>query len=212
MQPYAPQKIQLIMLLRQLGISSTDVLSAIETIPREDFVLSPFKDKAYENIALPIGLGQTISQPFIVAKMTTALELNKKARVLEIGTGSGYQTLVLAKLCRRVYTVERHKSLLQEAEKRFKKYAIHNISTRHGDGWKGWPEQKPIDRILVTAAADTVPEDLLKQLSPNGIMIIPIGKLEQKLMKIKKNLNNEIEMEELLDVKFVPLVTGKGSS
>src|SRR5207237_7608163 len=144
--------IALVMELRGQGITDQRVLSAIERTPRELFVDEPFSTTAYENIALPIACGQTISQPYIVAYMTEALEVDPRHRVLEIGTGSGYQAAVLAPLCRMVYTVERHRPLLKAAEARFKALSLHNIVVRHGDGSNGWPEQAPFDRILVTAA------------------------------------------------------------
>ena len=169
------RKIRLIMELRQSGITDTEVLSALERIPREDFVLSNFSDQAYENTALPIDQGQTISQPYVVAFMTLALELGPRMRVLEIGTGSGYQAAVLSKLCRRVYTIERYRSLLRQAETRFGKLGLHNIVTKLGDGHLGWPEQAPFERIIVTAAAAAVPEALKAQLAVGGIMAIPIG-------------------------------------
>lgn len=205
----AAQKIQMVMELRHMGIQDTATLSAIETIPREYFVPEAFRDQAYANMALPIGLGQTISQPYIVAKMTSELELTDKHRVLEIGTGSGYQTLILSKLARRVYTIERHKTLMEQAEKKFAEFKAFNITTKYGDGWEGWPEQAPIDRIIVTAAAPEVPQDLLDQLKPGGIMIIPLGQTDQELCKIKKINENDIDVSSLLNVKFVPLIHGK---
>ena len=138
--------------LRELGITNNQTLSALETIPRDLFISSTFKDQAYENIALPIEKEQTISQPFIVALMTQNLELNKKHKVLELGTGSGYQTAILAKLSRRVYTIERIQALLEKSQKIFMKLNINNIVTKLGDGNKGWIEQKPFDRIIITAA------------------------------------------------------------
>ena len=134
------RKIRLIMELRRQGLADTAVLSAIERIPREAFVPPTFRDQSYEDRALPIGHGQTVSQPSVVAVMTQALEVDKRMKVLEIGTGSGYQAAVLSRLCRRLYSVERIAPLLQEAEERFKALRLHNITTRHGDGWKGWPE------------------------------------------------------------------------
>src|SRR5215471_5148415 len=157
------------------GIRDTRVLSAIEAVPREFFVDAPFEHTAYDNTALPIACGQTISQPYVVAYMTEVLEVGDAMRVLEIGTGSGYQAAVLSVLCRRVYTVERHRPLLEEAERRFRALRIENVVTRLGDGHGGWPEQAPFDRILMTAAAPSVPTALLDQLAPGGILIAPIG-------------------------------------
>ena len=140
---------------------------------------APFRERAYENSPLPIGLHQTISQPTVVAMMTQALELNDRVKILEIGTGSGYQTSILARLCRRVYTIERHKALLSEAEERFATLGFNNIVTRYGDGSMGWREQAPFSRIIVTAAAIDVPHVLLEQLDVGGIMVVPVG-LEER--------------------------------
>jgi len=205
----AARKIRLIMLLRRSGINDTAVLAAVERIPREDFVPESFHDQSYEDKALPIGQGQTISQPQIVALMTQALELTTRHKVLEIGTGSGYQAAVLARLSRRVYTVERHRPLLQEAEQRFAKLRIHNITSIAGDGMKGWPAQAPFDRIIITAAAAELPETLLGQLAIGGIMVLPIGpeRGDQELFKVRRT-EEGIETEKLCDVRFVPLLPG----
>ena len=195
--------------LRQSGITDTDVLSALERIPREQFVLSNFSDQAYENTALPIEQGQTISQPYVVAFMTLALELGPRMRVLEIGTGSGYQAAVLSKLCRRVYTIERYRSLLRQAEMRFRGLELHNIVTKLGDGYLGWPEQAPFERIIVTAAAAAVPEALKEQLAVGGIMVIPIGDSGTNQVVVRIRHSEEgFTSEELLPVRFVPLVEG----
>ena len=202
--------IRLIMELRQTGIADTRILSVIERIPRDLFVLPNFADQAYENTALPIEQGQTISQPFVVAFMTGALELGDRHRVLEVGTGSGYQAAILSKLCRRVFTVERYRSLLKVAEQRFRALDMHNIVSRHGDGAKGWPEQAPFDRIIVTAAAEEVPKALLEQLKDDGgIMVIPVGKesQHQDIVRIRRN-GDEYSEEKMLPVRFVPLVEG----
>ncbi|MDR3435999.1 protein-L-isoaspartate(D-aspartate) O-methyltransferase [Telmatospirillum sp.] len=203
------RKIRLIMELRRSGITDTRVLSAIERVPREAFVPQPFLDQAYENTALPIGKGQTVSQPLVVALMTQALEVGERMKVLEIGTGSGYQAAVLAKLCRRVYTVERHKSLLVEAERRFRALSVNNITAVFGDGMRGWPEQAPFDRILVTAAAAEIPRLLLDQLADGGAMVLPIGAQggDQEVLRIRKR-DGKPEVERLFPVRFVPLVAG----
>jgi protein-L-isoaspartate(D-aspartate) O-methyltransferase len=205
----AARKIRLIMALRRNGIMDTSVLAAIERIPREDFVPEAFHDQAYEDKALPIAESQTISQPQIVALMTQALEVTTRHKVLEIGTGSGYQTAVLSRLARRVYTVERHRPLLQEAEQRFAKLRIHNITAITGDGMKGWPAQAPFDRIIVTAAASALPETLVAQLAVGGIMVLPLGpeRADQELVKIHRT-EAGIETEKLCDVRFVPLLPG----
>lgn len=205
----AAQKIRLLMELRRQGISDTRVLGALERVPRELFVPESFKDRAYENIALPIKQGQTISQPYVVAFMTQALKVGERMKVLEIGTGSGYQAAVLSKLCRRVYTMERYRSLMREAEALFHRLKINNITGRVGDGNKGWAEQAPFDRIIVTAAAPAVPEILQDQLAPGGILIIPVGDdpNEQRILRIRRN-DAGFEQETLLPVRFVPLLPG----
>lgn len=202
--------IQLLMELRKQGISDTRVLAAMERVPREQFVAEQFLKHAYDNIALPITQGQTISQPYVVAYMTEALQLGDRMKVLEIGTGSGYQTAVLAKLCRRVYTIERYRSLLTTAEKRLHDLKITNVVTKLGDGNKGWLEQAPFDRILVTAAADTRPDALIAQLSPNGgIMVAPVAvnPTEQDVIRYTRE-GDAVREERLLPVRFVPLLPG----
>ncbi|MEQ9042468.1 MAG: protein-L-isoaspartate(D-aspartate) O-methyltransferase [Alphaproteobacteria bacterium] len=203
-----PRQVRLVMELRQAGIRDTDVLAALERTPRDRFVPASFQEEAYENTALPIECGQTISQPLVVAMMTAALEPGKRLRVLEIGTGSGYQTAVLARLFRRVYTVERYAELLKTAQTRFDALGLHNVTTRLGDGAKGWPEQAPFDRILVTAGAASVPPALLDQLADGGILVIPLGASgeHQSLERIRKH-GEQIERENLGPVRFVPLVS-----
>ena len=205
---YEAQKIRLIMDLRRQGITDNDVLSAVERVPREMFVPEAMRAEAYENIPLPISQGQTISQPFIVAYMTQALCLGGRNRILEIGTGSGYQAAVLAQLSRRVCTVERYRTLLRQAEVCFEALKLHNITTRLGDGSKGWPELAPFARIIVTAAAPAMPQSLAEQLDDGGIMVVPVGKSgEQALYRITRQ-GQELKEERLLDVRFVPLVEG----
>lgn len=202
--------IQLLMELRKQGISDTRVLAAMERVPREQFVAEQFLKHAYDNIALPITQGQTISQPYVVAYMTEALKLTDRMKVLEIGTGSGYQTAVLARLSRRVYTIERYRSLLTTAEKRLHELKISNVVTKLGDGNKGWPEQAPFDRILVTAAADSRPDSLIAQLSPNGgIMVAPVAvnTTEQDVIRYTRE-GDEVREERMLPVRFVPLLPG----
>lgn len=202
--------IQLLMELRKQGISDTRVLAAMERVPREQFVAEQFLKHAYDNIALPITQGQTISQPYVVAYMTEALQLTDRMKVLEIGTGSGYQTAVLARLCRRVYTIERYRSLLTTAEKRLNELKITNLVTKLGDGNKGWPEQAPFDRILVTAAADSRPDGLIAQLSPQGgIMVAPVAvnATEQDVIRYTRE-GDGVREERLLPVRFVPLLPG----
>jgi protein-L-isoaspartate(D-aspartate) O-methyltransferase len=205
----AARKIRLIMELRRAGIADTRVLSAIERVPREAFVPSPFQDQAYENRALPIGHGQTLSQPQVVAVMTQALAVEPRGKVLEIGTGSGYQTAVLSRLCRRVYTVERYRGLLGGAEQRFAALRLHNITARAGDGTEGWPAQAPFERIIVTAAAAEVPSGLVDQLAMDGILVLPVGRTgrDQDLLRLTRCESGVVE-ERLGRVRFVPLVPG----
>ena len=205
----ATKKVRLIMELRAAGITDARVLGAIERVSREVFLPDTFRDRAYDNVALPVGHGQTISQPLVVTRMTEALEVGARHKVLEIGTGSGYQAAILAKLCRRVFTIERYRDLLKTAEERFAALRIHNITTRLGDGAKGWPEQAPFDRIIVTAAAAEVPPALLKSLGEGGIMVIPVGeeRRDQQLLRIRRK-GEETVTEELGAVRFVPLVAG----
>ena len=200
---------QLVLSLRSQGVSEAKVLNAIETTPREVFTPDLFKERAFEDSALPIACGQTISQPFIVGLMTQALGLEPRARVLEIGTGSGYQTTVLSKLSRLVYTVERYRTLMGEAEARFKQLGLTNVITRFGDGGLGWPEQAPFDRILVTAAAPDEPKALLSQLKPTGVLVAPIGKGPvQSLKRYTGDGKGGFAVEVLTDVRFVPLLDG----
>ncbi len=206
----AQDQIGLIMQLRRRGIRDTRVLRAIERVPREQFVDEAFADHAYQDIALPIECGQTISQPFVVAFMTEKLELEPRHKVLEVGTGSGYQAAVLSYLCRRVYTVERWRELQKAAEQRLAQLKINNVTTIIGDGWLGWPPQAPFDRIIVTAAALDAPAALLDQLKEGGRMIIPLGETRdaQSLVQIDKTEEGLVETP-LLPVRFVPLVHGR---
>lgn len=205
----AQKKLRLLMELRRAGIGDTRVLAAVEKTPRERFVPAAFEDRAYENLALPIGQGQTISQPYIVALMTEALKPEPQLKVVEIGTGSGYQTAVLARLCRRVFSIERHRDLSRAAERRFAELRLTNIVCRLGDGSKGWPEQLPYERVIVTAAATEVPAALADGLAPDGILIVPIGagRQDQQLVRIRR-AEHGFSTEELAPVRFVPLVAG----
>lgn len=189
------------------------VLDVMGEVPRHRFVPEDLHDHAYDNAPLPIGHGQTISQPYIVALMTDLVDPQPDDVVLEIGTGSGYQTAVLAPLCRRVYTIERHRSLLREAEQRFKALRLTNITSRAGDGAKGWPEQAPFERVVATAAAPEIPKTLVDQLAPKGIMIVPVGQStnDQYIMRIKRGEDDKITTKRLIAVRFVPLVSGTAS-
>lgn len=202
------RKIRLILELRESGIVDSKVLSAIEKIPRENFIPENFRNQAYENIALPIAENQTISQPFIVAKMTQLLQLNKSHKVLEIGTGSGYQSAILSLLSRRVYTIERIKLLLIQAENIFSKLKLTNIVTKHADGNFGWKEQIPFDRVIFTAATLKISDQFFEHISEGGIIVCPIiKKNKQILVRYKKN-NNKISTEEFDNVLFVPNLLG----
>ena len=204
-----PQMMELIFALRQAGVTDRAVLSAMEAIPREAFVERAFRDRAFADMPLPIACGQTISQPSVVAKMTEALEVTPRSKVLEVGAGSGYHSAILAKLARRVYGVERHRPLALEARARIEALGLSNVSIRAGDGTRGWPEQAPFDRIMATAAAEDAPGPLLDQLREGGIMVLPVGQTDevQQLIKVEKTDNGYL-YSELGDVLFVPLIEG----
>lgn len=205
------RRASLILGLRQVGVRDRDVLAAIETVPREAFVPAGLQDEAYEDRALPIECGQTISAPSVVAIMTEALQIEKGDHVLEIGTGSGYQTAILAKLARRVTTIERHRELYRTAERRFDALGLRNITAIHADGNKGWERQAPFDAIMVTAAAEKAPTVLIKQLDDGGRLVVPIGSEddEQRLTLFAKQ-GERVEVEDLGAVRFVPMRPGTG--
>jgi len=209
MQAPDPRVIQLVMALRGGGISDAKTLGAIERTPRDMFVPQNFSEHAFDDRALPIDCGQTISQPYVVGHMTQALKVDDRCKVLEIGTGSGYQAAILSRLARRVYTVERYRTLAKEAEERFAALKLTNIVTRIGDGTLGWSEQAPFDRIIVTAAAPERPDGLLSQLKDGGIAVAPIdtGNGKQILVRYEKSGETLTETT-LFDVRFVPLVKG----
>ncbi|MBV8041110.1 protein-L-isoaspartate(D-aspartate) O-methyltransferase [Pluralibacter sp.] len=194
--------------LRNQGILNEHVLEAIAEVPREKFVDEAFEHKAWENVALPIGQGQTISQPYMVARMTELLELTPESRVLEIGTGSGYQTAILAHLVHHVCSVERIKSLQWQARRRLKQLDLHNVSTRHGDGWQGWQARAPFDAIIVTAAPPEIPQALMSQLAEGGILVLPVGDEQQVLQRIRRR-GSEFIIDTVEAVRFVPLVRGE---
>jgi protein-L-isoaspartate(D-aspartate) O-methyltransferase len=202
-------KQRLIADLRRGGITDERVLAVMTSVPREAFVSRTFIERAYDNMALPIGFGQTISQPLVVATMTQALEVGERMKVLEIGTGSGYQAAILARLARRVFTIERYKMLSKEAERRLLDLRVHNVIFHVGDGTRGWLPQAPYDRIIVTAAAGEMPEALVDQLAVGGIMLVPVGpdpvnQIVERVTKTEKG----IAREQLMPVRFVPLVPG----
>jgi protein-L-isoaspartate(D-aspartate) O-methyltransferase len=200
---------RLVLSLREQGVTDPATLEAIEGTPRELFTEDLFKDRSWEDQALPIACGQTISQPFIVGLMTQALTIEPRSRVLEIGTGSGYQTAILSRMARLVYTVERYRTLMREAENRFRRLGLTNIVTRFGDGGEGWPEQAPFDRIIVTAAAPGEPKKLLTQLKPNGVLVAPVGRGSvQQLKRYSGDGQGGHRIETLCEVRFVPLLDG----
>jgi len=205
-------KLELAAALRRRGIADARVLDAIASVPREIFVDPAYAEAAYDDMALPIACGQSISQPFVVAYMTDKLGLEPHHDVLEIGTGSGYQAAVLARLCRQVCTIERHEALHLQAVARFTSLDIRNITARVGDGWAGWPEPLQFDRIIVTAAARETPQALVDQLKLGGRMIIPMGArpAQQRLFQLDKAAEG-LRKQDLLAVRFVPMVRARDS-
>ncbi|MDA0676229.1 MAG: protein-L-isoaspartate(D-aspartate) O-methyltransferase [Proteobacteria bacterium] len=207
------RKIRLILELRHGGIVDRRTLAAIERVPREIFVPDAFKDKAYDNVALPIGHEQTISMPMEVAQMTQALEVGDRMKVLEIGTGSGYQAAVLAEVlgAGHVYTVEVVRALGEAARKRLKDLGYDNVTQRIGDGYKGWPAEAPFDGVLVTAAPPKIPQALIDQLRPGGRMVVPVGRAHdrQTLSVVTKDASGHVSVDQILPVAFVPMVPGR---
>ncbi|WP_114784882.1 protein-L-isoaspartate(D-aspartate) O-methyltransferase [Vibrio tetraodonis] len=203
-----PKADKLVDFLIESGIQDRFVINAIHSIPREQFVSQAMHHQAYDNNALPIGQGQSISQPYMVARMTELLELTPESKVLEVGTGSGYQTAVLARLVEHVYSIERIKLLQWEAKRRLKYLDIYNVSTKHGDGWQGWSTKGPFNAIIVTAAAASIPPTLLEQLDDGGVLVIPVGEEEQSLLKITR-YGDDFPSEIIEDVRFVPLIAGE---
>ena len=205
----AERKMRFLFALRSKGVTDARVLTAMETIDRGDFVRGLFADRAYEDMPLPIACGQTISQPSVVGLMTQALEVSSRDKVLEVGTGSGYQAAILSLLARRVYTLDRHRRLVREAEEIFARLGLTNITAMTADGSRGLPEQAPFDRIIVTAAAEDPPGPLLAQLRIGGIMVLPVGQSDtvQSLLKVTRGPAG-YEYDELRPVRFVPLVEG----
>ena len=210
--PVAERKMRFLYALRSRGVTDSRVLSAMERIDRGAFVKGLFAERAYEDMPLPIACGQTISQPSVVGLMTQALDVQPRDKVLEVGTGSGYQAAILSLLARRVYTVDRHRRLVREAEEIFRALDLNNITALAADGSFGLPDQAPFDRILVTAAAEDPPGPLLAQLKPGGIMVLPVGQSDavQSLIKVTRG-ETGYDYEELRPVRFVPLVEGLGS-
>ena len=200
---------RLVQELRNEGIKDEKVLSVIGKIPRHLYIDTLFEDDAYENKPFPIGRGQTISNPYTVAFQSELLELQSGDKVLEIGTGSGYQAAVLAEIGASVFSIERHQPLSKKAEEILEHLGYHNVQTFYGDGFKGLPTFAPFDKILITAAAPEIPKELLKQMKVNGVMVIPFGEGEvQKMIRIKRLDNNEFEKETFSNFTFVPMLKG----
>jgi protein-L-isoaspartate(D-aspartate) O-methyltransferase len=205
------RKMQFMFALRSKGVTDMHVLTAMETVDRGYFVKGLFSERAYEDMPLPIACGQTISQPSVVGLMTQALRVTPRDKVLEVGTGSGYQAAILSHLARRVYTVERHRPLVATASAVFQQLDLSNITPILGDGSHGLPDQAPFDRIIVTAAAEDPPSTLLSQLKPGGIMVIPVGQSDavQNLIRVTRT-DSGFEYDDIRNVRFVPLVEGLG--
>lgn len=209
--PDPETKMQFLFALRSRGVTDSRVLEAMEQIDRGPFVRGIFAERAYDDTPLPIACGQTISQPSVVGLMTQALQISPRDTVLEVGTGSGYQAAILAKLARRVYTIDRHARLVREARMIFDSLQLPNVTSLVGDGSFGLPDQAPFDRIIVTAAAEDPPGPLLAQLKPGGIMVVPVGQSDtvQTLIRVRKT-EDGLEYDELRPVRFVPLLEGLG--
>ena len=211
MNDFLLHKANLIMQLRSQSITDKSILSAVEKVPREKFVPESLRQHAYKNASLPIAGNQTISQPYVVARMTQELALKQSDRVLEIGTGSGYQTAILSFLARRIYTVERIRPLLVSAENQLKALKISNVLFRHADGHLGWPEAAPFEKIIVTCQIKNIPETLKAQLKDGGVLVAPVGEAGKEiLLKVTRN-GDQFKMEELMAVRFVPMVAGTAS-
>ena len=203
------RKIRLILELRESGIANSKVLSALESIPREKFIPESYRNQAYENIALPIGDNQTISQPYVVAKMTELLDVKNNHKVLEIGTGSGYQCAILSKLARRIYTIERIKNLHTKSAKIFEELKLTNIVSKYEDGNNGWIEQIPFDRIIYTAATKNISNKIFSHIKEGGIIVSPIIQGNKQVIIRYKKDKNKLVSEEFDDVLFVPNIEGK---
>jgi len=209
---YAMQRKRLINEIRSQGVKDESVLKALDDVPRHMFVPMNLRDSSYENGPLPIGQGQTISQPYIVAYMTEALKLDRKDRVLEIGTGSGYQSAILSGLVNDVYSIEVLPELSRQAQKTFNEVGIDNVHLKVGDGYQGWPEEAPFDAIIVTAAPPEIPQALISQLADGGRLIAPVGGSDfQQLVLITRD-GDRFFKQNLLPVRFVPMVPGKAEA
>ncbi len=188
------------------GVKNPAVLKALEKVPRHRFVNESLENSAYDDAPLPIGEGQTISQPFIIAYMTAALELKGGEKILEVGAGSGYQAAVLSEIVGQVYTIEINENLAIDVAMRLKKIGCHNVSLKFGNGYKGWPEHAPFDGIIVTAAPNAIPQSLVEQLKIGGKMVIPVGKTNQDLIVVTKFPDGSVKKESRIPVRFVPMI------
>jgi protein-L-isoaspartate(D-aspartate) O-methyltransferase len=203
-------RMEFLLSLRRRGISDPAVLRAIDAVPREKFVLPEFADTAYADQAMPISCGQTISQPYVVAYMTEQLEVKREHRVLEVGTGSGYQAAILAQLAGEVFTVERYRTLAEGARQKLAELGYDNVTVVVGDGLDGVPEHAPYDRIIVTAAAETIPQVLVDELAEGGVMVLPLGQHSgpQRIVKLTRGKDG-VTQQDLIWVRFVPLLPGQ---
>jgi len=210
-EQFAAQREQMVNTqLRARGISDERVLAAMSHVPRHEFAAEEYREQAYEDHPVPIGEGQTLSQPYIVAIMLEALSLNGSEKVLEVGTGSGYQTALLAELAREVYSIERHASLAHSAENVLRKLGYRNVSVIVGDGSQGLPDQAPFDAIIVSAAAPRMPSALFEQLQEGGRMIVPVGPAHAQDLQLVRKLHGEPVVDNLEGCRFVPLIGGQG--
>jgi protein-L-isoaspartate(D-aspartate) O-methyltransferase len=203
-------RMEFLLSLRRRGVSDPDVLRAMDAVPREAFVLPEFSDTAYADQAMPIACGQTISQPFVVAYMTEQLGVKRDHRVLEVGTGSGYQAAILSRLAGEVFTIERYRTLAERARKTLERLGYDNVTVIVGDGLNGVPEHAPYDRIMVTAAAESVPQALVDQLVEGGVMVLPLGQHDgpQRIVRLIRTRDG-VTQQDLLGVRFVPLLPGQ---
>ena len=210
-RPADIERMEFMLALRRRGISDQAVLRAMDEVPREYFVAAEFTDNAYADQALPIACGQTISQPYVVAYMTEQLEVEPQHRVLEIGTGSGYQAAVLSRIAREVVSIERYRTLANQARDRLKTLGYANVTILNADGFAGAPELAPFDRIIVTAAAEAVPNPLIEQLGEGGKLVLPLGPRHgpQYIVKLAKTASGDVQREQLIAVRFVPLLPGQ---
>lgn len=196
--------------LQRRGITDPRVLDAMRQVKRHEFVDEAFQNRAYEDTPLPIDSGQTISQPFIVAKMTELLNVQPTDRILEIGTGSGYQAAILCVLAGKIFTIERHFGLAKEARAKLEAAGFSNVVVKHGDGTIGWSEHAPFDKIIITASAPNLPKTLAKQLKEGGRMIFPMGAGREQVLQVADKIDSELQIQEMGTVSFVPLIGREG--